>query len=77
MVLGYVLVKADAGQEATVHKGLQQLPDILELVPLFGEYDFIAKVEAPDIEALGKTVLDAIRPLPGIMNTKTLTGARL
>ena len=48
----------------------------MELHPLFGEYDLIAKVEAEDFNALGQLVVDRIRSVSGVIDTKTLTGIK-
>ena len=77
MSLGYVLISATPGSETTVFATLQTVPEAVELVPLFGEYDMLAKVEAPDMETLGKVILDKIRTVPGIVMTKTLAVAKL
>ena len=52
------------------------MSEIVELHPLFGEYDLIAKVEAKDFNSLGQIVVDKIRSIPGVVETKTLTGIK-
>ena len=42
-----------------------------------GEYDIIAKIEAEDFEKLGEIVINNIRSIKGVIDTKTLTGTRL
>ena len=48
----------------------------MELHPLFGEFDLIAKIEAEDFNRLGQVVVDQIRTIPGVIDTKTLTGIK-
>jgi DNA-binding Lrp family transcriptional regulator len=48
----------------------------VELHPLFGEYDLIAKLEAKNFNLLGQIVVDKIRTIPGVVDTKTLTGIK-
>ena len=55
---------------------MQSSDGIVELHPLFGEYDLIAKVEAPDFDTLGHVVGTKIRSNEGVVNTKTLTGTK-
>jgi DNA-binding Lrp family transcriptional regulator len=74
MAIGFVLIKAAPGYEHEVYKKLSKILQIKELYPLFGEYDLIAKIEAKDFEKLGKIVVDKIRSIDGVANTKTLTG---
>lgn len=76
MAVGFVLVSAAPGKEHDVYSGLLKVSEITELHPLFGEYDLIAKVEAPDFDALGKVVVDKIRSVEGVVDTKTLTGTK-
>ena len=44
---------------------------------LFGEYDLIARVQADEEFALTRCIVEEIRQLPGIRETKTLIGAEL
>ena len=53
-----------------------KVPQIIELHPLFGEYDLIAKIEADDFESLGDIVVNKIRTIEGVIDTKTLTGTK-
>lgn len=71
-----MLISAAPGQEQAVYKALLDVAEISELHPLFGEYDLIAKVEAPDIETLGQIVVSTIRSVEGIVDTKTLAGTK-
>jgi len=50
--------------------------EIVELHPLFGEYDLIAKIETEDFNKLGQIVVDRIRTIKGVIDTKTLTGIK-
>jgi DNA-binding Lrp family transcriptional regulator len=74
--IGFVLITTEAGVEEQVYRQLLKVPEIAELMPLFGEFDMIAKIEATDGEALAKTVQERIRSLAGILDTKTLAASR-
>ena len=76
MSIGFVLIKAAPALEYEVYNKLSKIQDIIDLQPLFGEYDLIAKIEAEDFEKLGEIVIKNIRSLKGVIVTKTLTGAR-
>jgi DNA-binding Lrp family transcriptional regulator len=52
------------------------MPGIIELHPLFGEYDLITKIEAEDFEKIGGIVINKIRSIEGVTYTKTLTGPK-
>lgn len=76
MAIGYVLISTAPAKEHEVFNKLKELPDIIELHPLFGEYDLIAKLETEDFNELGKIVVDGIRSIDGVIDTKTLTGIK-
>lgn len=77
MVIGFVLIKAAPSLEYEAYNNLLKVPEILELHPLFGEYDLIAKIEAEDFKKLGDMITDKIKSVKGIINTKTLTGIKI
>lgn len=76
MAIGYVLISTAPAKEHEVYNKLKELPDIIELHPLFGEYDLIAKIETEDFNELGRIVVDGIRRIEGVIDTKTLTGIK-
>ncbi len=76
MALGFVLVKISPKKEKEVYEKLASLEEIEELYPLFGEYDLIAKIVVRDFEELSDVVVKKIRSLDGVLETKTLTGAK-
>lgn len=76
MAIAFVLVQAEAGREKEVYDGLLKISEIHELVPLFGEYDLIGKVEAADLDAIGSVIVNQIRMTPGVTSTKTLAGTK-
>lgn len=76
MAVGFVLIHAETGLEHDVYNELLDVPEVVELHPLFGEYDLIGKIEAPDYDALGHIIVSRIRSKDGVADTKTLTGTR-
>jgi DNA-binding Lrp family transcriptional regulator len=74
MAIGFVLIKAAPAQEHKVYDSLSNIPEIVELHALFGEHDVIAKIEAENFEKLGNIVVNKIRVIEGVIDTKTLTG---
>jgi len=77
MVIGFVLMHVSPLHEYEVFNKLSKIPDVIEVHPLFGEYDLIAKIEAEDYERIGEIVIQKIKTIEGITDTKTLTGIRL
>jgi DNA-binding Lrp family transcriptional regulator len=76
MAIGFVLISTAPAKEHEVYNALLKIKEIVELHPLFGEYDLIAKIDAPDFNILGQIVVDKIRTIPGVIDTKTLTGIK-
>lgn len=76
MALGFVLIKIAPGKEKRVYERIASLKEVEELYPLFGEYDLIAKVVVKDFEELSEVVVNKIRSIEGVVETKTLTGAK-
>jgi len=73
ITFGYVLINTASAKEHEVYKILCDIPEMIEVTPLFGEYDLIVKVEAKDVDTIGNLVVDKIRTIPGVRDTKTLT----
>ena len=76
MAIGFVLVHAAPAHEHKVYTKLSKVSEVVEVHPLFGEYDLIVKVEPEDFEKLGDIVVNKIRSIDGVIDTKTLTGAQ-
>ena len=75
MAIDFVLINAAPAHEHEVYTKLSKIPEIVELHPLFGEFDLIAKIDAGDLEKLGEFVIKKIRSIKGVTDSKTLTGA--
>lgn len=76
MAVGFVLISAAPQQEHDVYNQLLKVSEIVELHPLFGEFDLIAKIEASDFDTLGHVIVNSIRSIAGVVDTKTLTGTK-
>ncbi len=76
MAIGFVLIKVVPRKEREVYDKLAKLKEIVELYPLFGEYDLIAKISVKDFEELSDVVVNKVRAIDGVVETKTLTGAK-
>jgi DNA-binding Lrp family transcriptional regulator len=78
MVVGYVLINTKPSEDQEVFDVLSKVPEIVELHLLLGEFDMLAKIEADDFNELGRIVVDKIRSVSGVVDTKTLpTGTNM
>ena len=75
MSSGYVLVNVEPGAETSVFEQLSELSFVSDINHLFGDYDIIIKIEADGIGTTAGTVVESIRSISGISNTKTLASA--
>lgn len=73
-VKAYVLINIKPTREGDVYKSLSKIEGVSDIYPLFGEYDLIAKIEKEDVNEIGNTVINEIRSIEGIVDTKTLNG---
>jgi len=74
MAVGYILITTKPSQEMNVYNILKELPEVEEVHPLFGEYDIIAKLRGENADTIGQMVVEKIREIDGIVETKTLMG---
>jgi len=77
MAIGLVFISTAPAKEHDVHTEISKVKEIVELHPLFGDYDLIAKVEADNHNLLSQIVMNKIRTIPGVIDTKTLMGIKL
>lgn len=77
MAIGYVLINVQPGTEQQVYNDVRNLPHVTDATVLFGDHDLIVKLEANDLATIAKAVVEYIRAVEGVVNTKTLAGADL
>ena len=76
MAIGFALLSISPLHEKSVFDTLKSIPEIIEIHPLFGEYDILVKIECSDIDGIGQVIIKKIRSLKGIVDTKTLIGTK-
>ena len=77
MAIGFVLITTLPGEEDNVRNALDNIDLVTNGWMLFGEYDIIARAQADEEFALTRCIVEDIRSLSGIADTKTLIGAEL
>ena len=77
MAIGFVLITTEPGREKMVRDKLEEIELVTSGWMLFGEYDLIARVQADNEYDLTRCIVEEIRPMEGIVDTKTLIGAEL
>lgn len=71
MVQAYVLVQTEVGRAGDVAAEIKVIAGVAAADDVTGPYDIIAKIEADDMDQLGKLVMARIQSISGI--TRTLT----
>ena len=64
MAVGFILIKTEPSKVQQVYEALGGVEEIVELHPLFGEYD------------LGQVVVQKIRTVEGVIDTQTHHGTK-
>ncbi|MDP7002356.1 MAG: Lrp/AsnC ligand binding domain-containing protein [Candidatus Thalassarchaeaceae archaeon] len=77
MSTGFVLVDVEPGSEQSVHEQASLLPFVSDAHVLFGDHDMILKIEAETMGEIARLVVDSVRSIEGVTNTKTLACAEL
>ncbi|MDD1760576.1 MAG: Lrp/AsnC ligand binding domain-containing protein [Methanothrix sp.] len=73
---GFVMINVEPGTEKAVHDALQKVRGIREVVPVYGERDFIAIADVESISDLNRAVM-GIREIGGVTYTQTILGMEL
>ena len=68
----YVVIHCNKGDELPALRNLSNIPEVKEADAVFGLYDVICKVQAPDSTVLDNVLTKAIRVLPNIKTSMTL-----
>ena len=76
-IITYILIITVPRREREVINALKRIPELIEVIPLFGEYDVIVKIKAENLDIIGDIVMRKIRRIPGVLTTKTLPGIKL
>jgi len=68
----HVVIHCNRGEEYTTLRNLSHIPEVKEADVVFGFYDVICKIVAPDNQTLENITTKAIRSLPNIESSMTL-----
>ena len=77
MAIGFVLITTSPGREQDVRNSLDSVELVTNRWMLFGEYDLIARIQADDENVLTRCIVEQIRTIDGVSDTRTLLGAEL
>ncbi|MHA2495126.1 MAG: Lrp/AsnC family transcriptional regulator [Candidatus Hodarchaeales archaeon] len=72
MPTAFVLVNSEIGAEEQVLETLRQVNEVKEAYMVYGVYDIVARVEAPEMDVLKTIILTEIRGLESVRSTLTM-----
>jgi DNA-binding Lrp family transcriptional regulator len=72
-VQAYILIQTEVGKSTSVAEAIAAIDGALSAEDVTGPYDVIARVEAGNVDDLGKLVIARIQEVPGITRTLTCT----
>ncbi len=75
--IGFVLIKTQTGSEAVVRAELEAIELVEGRWGIFGSFDVLVKVVADDEVALTRCIMEEIRKIDGVIDTRTLIGSRI
>mgnify|MGYP001249001577 FL=1 len=77
MPIGFVLITTSPGSEQEIRDKLDTVELVTNRWMLFGEYDLVVRIQAGDESLLTRCIVEDIRTLDGVIDTRTLLGAEL
>ena len=76
VVFAYVLFKVNSGTEREVCQKIVTFDEVIEADIIFGEYDVITKISAPDLDTLENFLSQKLRNVPSVILTSTMLVGR-
>jgi DNA-binding Lrp family transcriptional regulator len=73
VVQAYILIQTEVGKAANVAKAIAAISGVTMAEDVTGPYDVIARVEASNVDDLGRLVIAKLQDVAGITRTLTCT----
>ena len=77
MAVGFILITTETGAEVDVREAVSRIDGVVGQWIVFGPHDLFVKVEAEDKAELTKCIVQGVRGISGIVETRTLIGAEI
>ena len=77
MAVGFVLITTETGKETQVREAIENIEMVEQRWGIFGEFDVLVKVVADDEVDLTRCIMEEIRIIDGILDTRTLIGSHI
>ena len=77
MAVGFILITTEVGCEIAVREAVGAIEGVVGQGIVFGPHDLFVKIEADDEAELTRCIVQGVRSIPGITETRTLIGAEI
>ncbi len=77
MAVGFVLITTEVGCEIDVRETVATVDGVVGQWIVFGPHDLFVKIEADDEAELTRCIVQGVRSIAGITETRTLIGAEI
>ena len=77
VAVGFVLITTEVGCEIDVREAVGAVEGVVGQWIGFGPHDLFVKIEADDEAELTRCIVQGVRSIPGITETRTLIGAEI
>ena len=77
MAVGFILITTEPGCEVQVREEVSKIDCVKGQWIVFGKHDLFVKVEAENESKLTQCIVQEIRSVEGICETRTLIGAEI
>lgn len=71
MVIGITMLKVLPGQEKRIYIALKSKEGVLDIYPIFGEYDFFLILRAEGLDKLNQ-IIENLRKIHDVMVSRTI-----
>lgn len=71
-VSAYILIQTEVGKAASVAQAVRPISGVVAADDVTGPYDVVVRVEAPNMDELGRLVVSQVQMLDGITKTTTM-----
>jgi len=72
----YILFKVASGNEKEALKKIANIPEVITVGMVYGEYDLIAKITVPTLHSLEDFMAKRIAKIPSVILTSTMVIAQ-
>ena len=77
MAVGFILITTEPGSEVQVREEVSKISCVKGQWIVFGNHDLFVKVDAENESELTQCIVQEIRAVKGISETRTLIGAEI